>query len=521
MGSGIKPLPNSSVNTPTTTTTTATQDKKEVSTPPPAPKKQDEPDSAGAARAEKGSKQHATDRYNQTYIQGTLAKKQLEDKIGGDTIANKTKAAGSGEGTPPPTNMKEYMYDKVADKISDSVGKLKPDLKREAYPKLSEEQTAIADAAASIKKYEEYVAYAKTATEILKHSPGNKAVKEALEKNLGNLETVAGKLESASKVLGKVTKYADLAKDAIGVAQSAREMVSNIPNDFRNGKAVEKFAKSLGNTMDHAQSWFDRGRDALIAAGKGGGAAVFAYYTGILGIAVDGLNAGVGNVNKYIEKKHKDIAEQTSGIAKREAKPPDPPPPLRTYTDLRIQEHLDKMGTVRNVIDNQFTEARDGVKKGFQKRHQEVHDKFDKQELPKLYLQNRNQMIKQLREDLKFLSTDQNLREGETIASRRALAVNTNDLLKSMESRSGAQLNSHQIQEEITRLQVHYGPPNQKMPVNQLIKSYNGELDKFYAKHGFGEDALEKEYANHGLTRQAKEQLYQQQIRQLGLDTFN
>jgi hypothetical protein len=529
----------SSQTSPETTNTTSVETKTPATTSEPAQPKAPQQESKASEKNAEGSRQHATEQKSQQDVRGQYLKDQLETKFlkgpgGGSadqpavpvelrdtgtvhagpdnrTIADRVKVAGDGTGTPPPTTVKEFVYDKVADKIKDAIGDLKPDLKREVHPKISAEQEALHDVAAGLKKYQAYAAYAQNAAAILKVAPNNLAAKQALEKTIGSLDDLAKNLEKGAATLGKIGKYANLASDAIGTAKAVRELVQNTPKDFSDRKAMGRFADSLKNTADSAQAWFDRGKDALLAAGKSGAGVAFSYITGMVSIGVDGLKAGVGNVNKYIDRleENRKLIEN-GGIKPKDIPVPDPPPPVKTYKQLQLEEHNEKTGKVYRAVDNEFATARDGVKKAFQARHREVHDKFDNEVLPKLYQQHRQEFIKQLRNDLKTYSSDQTGGSAKTAAAIK-------DQLTRMEGR-GSQPSTAQLQAEIRELQVYYGANGAKLPVDKMLKQYQPELDKFYEKHGLGEGALGKEYAAHGLTDKNRDELYSRKLRELGLD---
>jgi hypothetical protein len=387
-------------------------------------------------------------------------------------------------------------------------------LTREVYPKVSAEQEALHDVAAGIKNYKEYIAYAQEAAAILKVAPNNTRVKEALEKTLGNLDSISKKLESAASTLGKIGKYANLASDAIGIARSMNDLVKKIPGDFSDRKAVGEFADALKDTSDNAQAWFDRGRDALLAAGKSSAGVAFSYITGIVSVGADGLQAGVKNVNAYIDRTKNVIKQiEHGGNMPKQLEPPPPPPPHKTYKELQLQEYNEKKNIVSQTVDSQFENARDGVKKAFQARHQEVHDQFDKEVVPKIYLQNRNAMIQRLEREVHELGN------GPKYNSQ---LKDTVQLLEKMKQRSGSRLTPDQIQDEIGNLRAHFGYHDEKgvqrLSLEELLPQYRPELDKFYEKHGFGEGALQREYAQHGLTSDAQRTLQKELLHNLGLD---
>ena len=540
MGPRIDSKTSQVAHSPEPDTTAVDKSKVESQSTPPAEPQKPQADPKAEAKANEGLKHHAAESKGHNDMRSQLLKDQLAAQFakGGEggpvllrdtgtpqaapadnrTINDRVKVAGDGTGKIPATTIKEFAYDKVVDKVGESIKQLKPDLKREVHPKISPEQAALHDVAAGMKKYQEYMAYAQNAVAILKLQPNNSAVKEALQKHLGELDKLGKSLETAASTLGKVGKYADLAKDAIGTAQAVNKLIQNIPSNFSDRHAVGRFANSLKETSDSAQAWFERGKDALIAAGKSGAGVAFSYITGIVSIGVDGLKAGVENVNKYIDKMERNMkAIERGGTKDKEMKPPDPPGPVKTYNELRLEEHNAKVGKVYQAIDNQFAEARDGVKKAFQARHKEVGDKFDKDVMPKLYLQNRNEFIKQLRNDVQRFSTDQQV--GPAALAQQARAK---ELLAAMEKRSGANLTPDQIQSEISALQNYYGTIDSRgntipLPVDKLLKQYQPEKDKFYEKHGLGEGALAQEYIRHGLTNDAKDKLKSQTIRQLGM----
>jgi hypothetical protein len=512
----------------------------EITPPSPEPLKP-QPDPSVAARTQQGLRQNAAEYKNQGDFRSQFMREELSKRMeegagkpvlfqdhqtvqaapAGDprTLQEKGKAAGDGSGMPAPTNLKEYAYDAVAKKVSDRISGMRSNLTNKVYPKISEEQEALHDVAAGVKKYQEYIAYAQQAAAILKVAPNNTAVKEALAKNLGNLDEISKKLSSAASTLGKVGKYANLVSDAIGIANSAQELVQKIPKDFRDGKAVAEFADALKDTSDNAQAWFDRGKDALLAAGKSGAAVTLSYVTGIVSIGVDGLQAGVKNVNAYIDRTKDTIRRyEKGGMKPKDLEPPPPPPPHKTYKELQLQEHNEKVSQVSGAIDNQFADARDGVKRAFQARHQEVHNKFDKEVLPKLYLQHRREFMKKIQAEVN--DPDQY----ETLLNKKmgpGYLEESRKLLSNMKEH--APRTAQEAEDEMRALQRHYGDYDKKgilipKSVEEIFPLYRPELDKFYEKNGFGEGALEKEYIQYGLTNDAKRKLQREVLHNLGLD---
>lgn len=418
----------------------------------------------------------------------------------------------------PPTTLKAYAYDKVADKITDKLKDLKPNLDREVHPKLSDEQQAFHDAGLGVAKVKEYVEYAQVAAEMLKHAPDGatrQKIEAALKKAGGDLESLSGKLEGMAKTLGKVAGYASLAKDAIGAVDAARDLVANIPKDFGDRKAVAKFTESLGKASDAAQSFFARGRDALLAAGKSGAGVTLSFFTGMLSIGVDGVKAGVGNVNKYIDRLQ-DVESQIArgGVAKKLPPMPDPPAKVQTYGDLRFQEFQDKGNQVRNAVTHAFGEGRAEIKAEFQAKHKEVRGQFDKQEFPKMMRESRAEIVKELRALVDQVKKGNAPIPGRLNDGTAKAAADTIDFLKGKISR----VESGDISDPVAFMKGVAKDLPPLASLEKLEKRHQVGLDKHFEKNGLGEGALEKEYAAQKLSRADEQKRVEAKLRELKLD---
>jgi hypothetical protein len=418
---------------------------------------------------------------------------------------------GDGFQSIPATSLKGYAYDKVADKIMDGLKKMAPELDAK-YPPLTPEQQAIHDAGSDVAKVKEYVEYAQVLAEMAKHAkdgPTKQKLEGALKKLGGNLDALASNLEKGAKALGKVSSYATLAVDTLKAYDAVKDLRASIPGDFKDGAAVEKFAKALSKTSDAAQSFFVRGRDLLFAAGKAGAGVTFAFFSGMASIGIKGLEAGVGNVNKYIARMEGMMKQiENGGVAEKLPDLPPPPEPAQTYGDLRLAEFMERQGKVREQVAHGFDQARAAVKADFQERHKGVRESFDAQQFPQLVREARADVLKELAAREQALIRKHNP-EGR-LNDQTAAQFNAERavLRQKMDQIRGGDLSDPRF--FLRQLGRDLQPP--LASVKQLESRYAAGLDQAYEQKGLGAGALQKEYAAHGLTPEAQAKLTEQML---------
>jgi len=449
------------------------------------------------------------------------------------------------EGAPKATNLKDKAIDAAMDKIYKKVsGGLKAQVSVDRHPQLSSEQEALVDFSTGVGQYKQYMEYAKTALELLKLSPNNEQLKQRLTQVFGNLEKLGAHLDKVSSVLGKAQKYAGMVKDAIGITQSCGKLVDRFQKmDFNDPKSVKAFADAFSDANAQGQSVLEGARDSLIEAGlKGGmdaakGGLVLGALSFYLDMADQGLQAGLKNVNAYIDRQ-KGIMDQIEkgGVAPKQPEIPTlpPPPDLQTYGGQQFQDRLDKMGQVYQAVQNEFDNARNDIRSKAETKKQEIHDNFDRNEFPQIYKQYRGKIESDLKQQIHDLENNigseaQKHTPAENLEHARSLM----GMLDRMEQHDRNGLSMDDLRSEVNELKVALGPRREINPRtgNEVVttdpsnpfkgtpfeKTYNDALAKDYHKSGVDEEGVQNSFAQAGLTRQNERDMTEKLYKELHL----
>jgi hypothetical protein len=447
-------------------------------------------------------------------------------------------------GMPKPATVQDKLVDAALDKIYEKVaGGLKSEVSVDHHPKLSPEQEALVDFASGTNQYKQYLGYAKTALELLKLSPGNSAIKQRLAQVFGDLDQLGAHLEQVSGVLGKAQKYAGIVKDALGITQSASDLVKKFNNiDFNNPKSVQAFADAFSQTNAQGQSVLQSARDSLINQGlKGGleaakGGLVLGALSFYLDMADEGLQAGLKNVTAYIDSRKKILDQiDNGGVAPPQPDIPTlpPPPSVQTYAGDQMQEKLDKMGRVLQSVENAFDGAKNKVKADLETKKQGVHNEFERDVFPKVYKQHRGQIEGALKAQIKYIESgraqsDRAYPDDDQMFDALSSLKGTLEMMQ-RHDRSG--LSMHDLRSEVNEMQVVLGKshlsragnyvvdidPSNPFKGTMLEKPYNDALAKTYQQKGVDDAGLQKAYVDAGLTTQNERQMGESLYRDLGL----
>jgi hypothetical protein len=429
---------------------------------------------------------------------------------------------------PPPATLTQYAADQLYNKIKAQIPK---GPRIEIYPELSKEEQLAGDIAAGVAKYAEWAKWGTTAIKMMEHMPDGQ-MKDYLKSKLGaELDKIAGFLDGVTGKLGKVGKYADIVKDAIGITKSAKAFAADVRNmDFKDPESVEKAIESLGKVNERAQGILSGARDYLLAQGSKVGASaglVLSYGAFMVTAGIELGRAGVKAERAYIDKvkAHIELIEHGGVDPRRFARLPDEPAPIVTYEQLRRQEFAFDQMLVAQTVKQQFRGPRAEVDRQFEAQRKAVHGKFHNDVVPNIYQQNRGRIMGEIRRTVDKLETDQDVRarvpgpptRSLDESNRRAFGeiASLKSVLRVMgKHKPGSALSQKQSQEELTALRAN---ASTSLIQESLDRAFSKELTNFYEKNGVGEDGIDRWYEKAGVSDQVYNNMREKALREAGL----
>jgi hypothetical protein len=216
----------------------------------------------------------------------------------------------------------------------------------------------------------------------------------------GKLKKITGHLGAG---LGKFGNMLEKAEQAVRWVDALDRFAdASAGMDPRNRASVEAWVGSMKRLWDATAPFAEWAHGKLVVAAFAGSAsaATAATIMSVVGaqayIALRTLDAGVKNVNAYLQR-YEDIMreiDEQSGVAQRPQLPP--PPPFPGEWTSRGEQHAAALQLETNALRNKVAAAKNALAKRRAAAEQAAAEHFDTTLLPRLYIAARPKIVADL-----------------------------------------------------------------------------------------------------------------------------